>query len=411
MQILLYNFFIFCYGLGIKVAALFNPKAKLLIEGRQQVFQALSAFKKNEASQCTWVHCASLGEFEQGRPLIEALKQDDENHQIVLSFFSPSGYEVRKDYAYADLVVYLPADTKKNAAAFINAICPDLAIFVKYEFWHHFLTTLQQNQIPTLLVSARFRKGQAFFKWYGSFYKSILKNFDHLFVQNKASVDLLQSININNVTLAGDTRVDRVMKIAQNKKSFLLVETFCNTQNILVAGSTWAPDEALLAQLLTVAGADFKMVIAPHEIDENHLLKIEALFPNQSVRYSKADKTNVLDAKVLIIDNIGMLSSLYQYGRIAYIGGGFGKGIHNTLEAVAFGTPVIFGPQHEKFDEALELIERKAGFCVRNDDELKNVFNMLQNTSFYQNANKSGLNYMEEMSGATEMIMEFLRNS
>ena len=398
----IYNIGITMYGLFLRFASLFNAKAKLFVEGRHHIFENI-AQKVDADDEPVWFHFASLGEFEQGRPVLEELKSIHPQQKIIVTFFSPSGYEVRKNYAMAD-VFYLPLDTATNAKKFINIVNPKLAIFTKYEFWFHYFKELHNRKIPLYLISGIFRPNQTFFKGYGGFYRGILKFVTHFFVQNEESVSLLKSIGIEQVSLSGDTRFDRVYENAQNPKKLSDVEAFCGTQPVFIAGSTWPEDEKLLVDLAE-KNPDWKFIIAPHEIGTNHIVAIESLFPN-SIKYSvlKSQISNS-EPQVLIIDNIGMLSSLYQYAKVAYIGGGFGAGIHNTLEAAAFGLPVIFGPKYDKFQEAKDLIALGAAQSIDTSAELFASFNHFKSNEKAAIVAKS---YVAEKKGATEMILKAL---
>lgn len=395
----LYNISMLIYGLLVRLASLFNAKAKLFIAGRKGIFKHISA-KFNGNERPIWFHFASLGEFEQGRPVLESIKASKPNEKIIVTFFSPSGYEIRKNYALADGIFYLPLDTISNAQKFVTLVNPKMAIFTKYEFWPNYFNALANQNIPLYIISGIFRPNQIFFKRYGGFYRGVLKCVKHFFVQNEESAALLKSIDINNVDISGDTRFDRVYENAQAPKNLPLIEKFCGEAPVLIAGSTWPEDEKLLVDLVA-KNPDWKLVIAPHEIHEGHISAITDLFPN-GLRFSKLDTTTEIKSQILIIDNIGMLSSLYQYGQIAYIGGGFGVGIHNTLEAAAFGLPVIFGPNYHKFQEAKDLIEIGAAKSINNTEELAAAFE-------YYVAHESGTlakNYVANKKGATEMIMK-----
>jgi 3-deoxy-D-manno-octulosonic-acid transferase len=399
----IYNIGITMYDLLLRFASLFNAKAKLFVEGRHHIFKNI-AQKVNADDEPIWFHFASLGEFEQGRPVLEKLKSIHPQQKIVVTFFSPSGYEVRKNYALAD-VFYLPLDTASNAKKFIDIVNPKLAIFTKYEFWFHYFKELHNRKIPLYLISGIFRPDQTFFKGYGRFYRGMLKFVTHFFVQNEESVALLKSIGINQVSLSGDTRFDRVYENAQNPKKIAEIEAFCDGQPVFIAGSTWPEDEKLLVALAEKY-PDWKFIIAPHEIGQSHIQEIESLFP-QVIKFSvfKSQVSN-LESQILIIDNIGMLSSLYQYAKVAYIGGGFGAGIHNTLEAAAFGLPVIFGPKYDKFQEAKDLIEIGAARSIGTSAELLAAFDHFQSN---EKAATAAKNYVTEKKGATEMIVGFLR--
>lgn len=400
-MLLLYTLGIKLYSLIIWLLSPFNQKAKLFFQGRKHIFEKISAvIDPNEKH--IWFHFASLGEFEQGRPVLEKLKSIYPNKKIVITFFSPSGYEIRKNYALAEAVFYLPVDSPSNARKFIACINPEMVIFTKYEFWHYYFNALYQKNIPLYLISGIFRENQIFFKSYGGFYKNLLKKVTYFFVQNQESVDLLKSIQITNVQLSGDTRFDRVYENAQQPKKIEQVENFIQNKKVFIAGSTWPEDEKLLVHLAEQY-PDWKIIIAPHEIGKAHIQEIESLFP-KALKLSTFTKDN--SSQILIIDNIGMLSSLYQYAQIAYIGGGFGAGIHNTLEAVAFGLPVIFGPKYQKFQEAKDLITIGIAQSVNNETELLNSFNYFNE---HPEINAQAKSYIEKKKGSTDMILNYIR--
>ncbi len=409
---LIYDFFMWVLAFAIRLAALFSPKARLWVEGRRDWRQRLAAipFLSDRSSyKVLWVHAASLGEFEQGRPVIELFRERYPDWKIVLSFFSPSGYEIRKDYPYVDLVCYLPADTRQNARDFLNLLQPDVAVFVKYEFWANYLFELKQRGTTTLLVSALFRASQPFFKWYGPFWRRMLGCFTHLFVQNESSSKLLHSIGIQDFTVAGDTRVDRVLKIAEAARDNSVVQAFAEASDdpILVVGSSWEADEAVIFKAVPVSGS-WKLLLAPHEPSEGNVQRICKLSGN-AIRYSSMMAAEPYAGQnCLVIDNVGLLNTLYRYGKVAYIGGGFGKGIHNTLEPAAFGLPILFGPKYEKFEEARQFVARGAAFAVRDAQELLEILTKLREPQFYQNASRAVLGYLEESRGATEKVMGFL---
>lgn len=411
----LYNFGILLYSFLVKIASLFNPKAKLFVSGRKNIFATIER-QIDSRHRHIWFHFASLGEFEQGRPVLEKLKENAPERRIVVTFFSPSGYEIRKNYALATGVFYLPLDTRKNAAELIRLINPEIAVFTKYEFWHHYFKTLHDRQIPLFIISGIFRPQQLFFKWYGSFYRNILKQVSHFFVQNEESVSLLQSIHLHNVSLSGDTRFDRVAENAASPKDFHLIRNFCGSSPVLVAGSTWAEDEELLKSLIEEQ-PDWKFIIAPHEINASHLDQIIRLLPG-ILRYTTLQESTAqhpdaenspaaaaAEARVLLIDNIGMLSSVYRYAKVAYIGGGFGAGIHNTLEAAAFGIPVLFGPKYEKFQEAKDLIAQGAAISINSGNELSAAFNELRKDS---GAGEISSRYVHTKTGSTKQIVGML---
>ncbi len=408
MSKLLYNISIFFYKYGIHFAALWNKKARQWKEGRKDIFQKIKT-QLTGNQQIIWVHCASLGEFEQGRPLIEKIKTTLPHYKIFLTFYSPSGYQIRKDYPLADYIFYLPADSKSNAKRFLELVQPEIAIFVKYEFWYHYLHQLHQREIPTFLISAVFRKDQIFFKSYGNFFKNMLSFFNHIFVQNETSKTLLLQKEIKHVTLAGDTRVDRVLQIQKEAKSYGIIEAFRGTSELVIGGSTWPPDEDILVKWIQAQkGFRWKFIIAPHDISESHLQEIESKLTINSIRFSKANAFNSTAARVMIIDNIGMLSSIYQYGKIAMIGGGFGAGIHNTLEPIAFGLPVIFGEKYQKFEEANYLVKSGGGFSISNFSDFEKMMTQLENDSFYKNASQEARNYVHQNQGATDLIFNSL---
>lgn len=398
-----YNLGIHIYGFLIFLASLFNSKAKKRLLGQREVFSFLNdKIEKKSNAQYIWFHAASLGEFEQGRPVMEALKKSFPDYKILLTFFSPSGYEVRKNYIGADLVCYLPLDTPSNVKKFINIVKPVKAIFIKYEFWPNFLSYCKKYKIPTYVISASFRKEQLFFKWYGEKYASVLKSFECLFVQDENSKLLLDKIGLTKVKVAGDTRFDRVIEIASMKKELPIIDAFKDGKKMIVAGSSWPKDEDLLIKYLK-ENSDIKLLLAPHEIDESHLKEIESKLKTNAVRYSKATAENVTLARCLIIDNFGLLSSVYYYADITYIGGGFGVGIHNTLEAAVYGKPVLFGPNYKRFREACDLINCGGAFSVEEYDELKSKLDWLMTDV---EAGRKAYEYVRGNAGATQKIVD-----
>lgn len=413
---LLYRFSVFLFQQAIRTAAFFgNAKAGKWVEGRKNIFSQIQSML-NPGEARTWFHCASLGEFEQGRPLMEKLKQENPQVKIVLTFFSPSGYEIRKNYSGADYVFYLPMDSPKHAERFISLINPSKVFFIKYEFWFYYLSALRKLNIPVYLVSAIFRSGQPFFKWYGGFYKKMLKSFTHIFLQDDSSTRLLHSIGFSNHTVAGDTRFDRVVEAAANVNSISILENFKNSQPLIIAGSTWKEDEDAILVLfneLKTSHSSFKLVVAPHEIDERKINDVVKLFSAfKTEKFSEANEKTIGEFDVLVIDNIGLLSSIYQYGNYGYIGGGFGKGIHNVLEAAVFGMPVFFGPNYEKFREAKELISHLGAFSVQSTEELRHVFLKLVNDkNLLTEASVQAKKYVYERRGATEKIVEVISKS
>ena len=402
-MLLLYRFGLSIFYILMKFASLWHPKAKLWVSGRQNWEKELRK-KVGKIESSVWFHFASLGEFEQGRPVLEALKKAEPETNIIISFFSPSGYEIHKNYPLALAVCYLPLDTTNNATTFIEIIKPKYAVFTKYEYWFYFFRTLHQKHIPLYLISGIFRKNQAFFKCYGGFYRQMLSFITYFFVQNEESKTLLNSLGITQVSVNGDTRFDRVAENAKNKKELKEIEAFCGSSKVLVAGSTWPADEELLNTIIE-SYPNWKFISAPHEIAEANLQRLEEQLLGKTIRYSNLEVHKLTLPQVLIIDNIGLLSSLYAYGTIAYIGGGFGKGIHNTLEAAAFGLPVIFGPNYQKFQEAKDLIELKAGFSISNQVELNDCFKLLQSDT-HKEAGKQAKAYVDEHTGATAQILE-----
>ena len=402
---LIYTVGIKIYSSLIWVFSFFNSKAALFIAGRKDIFKQI-AQKVNPKNQNIWFHFASLGEFEQGRPVLEKLKEKYPDKHIIVTFFSPSGYEIRKNYPLA-AVFYLPVDSKLNAKRFIELVNPELAVFTKYEFWPFYFKELKAKAIPLLIISGIFRKNQVFFKWYGSFYRNILHSVTFFFVQNEESKNLLASINLENVSVSGDTRFDRVYENAIAPKAIPIIEKFCGQSPVLICGSTWPEDEKLLAAL-PAKYPEWKFIIAPHEIHESHIESIEKLFQVNSLRFSVyniAEAEPKAEYQTLIIDNIGMLSSLYQYGNLAYIGGGFGTGIHNTLEAAAFGLPVIFGPEFSKFQEAKDLIAIGAAKSISSAEELIAAFEEFKTD---KKAELAAERYVEDKKGATDTILKHI---
>jgi 3-deoxy-D-manno-octulosonic-acid transferase len=405
---LLYNIGLSFLQLGYRVTALFVPKAEAFVNGRKNLVEKIQKAFQGHQGPLVWVHCASLGEFEQGRPVIESLKKEFPSVKVLLTFFSPSGYEVRKNYKEADHVFYLPWDTSSNARKFISATNPTVAIFVKYEFWYHYSTELKSRNIPTISISSIFRKEQLFFRKSGGFYRRILKNFSYFFVQNKSSLDLLNSIGIYQCTLAGDTRFDRVFAIVQNGEAIPLAQAFKANQKTIVVGSCWAEDLEVLTPLINEGKNKF--IIAPHEITETFLQTVERAVHVKSMRYSKAENQNLEDYQVLIIDNVGLLSRLYRYGEFAFVGGAFGKGLHNILEAACYGIPILFGNKsYQRFQEATDLIHRGGAFAVSNHTELKEEFEMLNLPENFLPACEVTRAYVMENLGATGKIMEYCR--
>lgn len=407
----LYTFGILCYGLAIRLASLFDKKAKLWVAGRRDIFQQIRNKLADNNSPVAWFHASSLGEFEQCRPVIDAFKKQYSDYKIFVTFFSPSGYEVRKNYPNADYVFYLPLDTMFNARKFVDMVNPKMAFFVKYDFWFNYMAVLDKRNIPTILFSSIFRPSQYFFAWYGKWFCRRLNAFDHLFVQNKESEKLLKEHGISQCTIAGDTRFDQVMAIAANVKQFPEVMCFVGQSKVLLAGSTWEPDERLLKSFAdTYSSSDIKFVIAPHEIHASRIDFLMKLFGNTCVKYSDiANISDLRDYKVLIIDNIGMLSSLYQYAYVAYIGGGFGKGIHNILEALAFGKPVCFGPKYQKFQEAKDIVNLNGGWSVGDEKSLnKALTDLFDSEELYNKASDVCMHYVQDNKGTSDTIINMV---
>ncbi len=411
MSLFLYNIFTKAYTVSIKLAALWNNKAKLWVTGRHDIFLNLQLWRNSfpVSNKVVWMHCASLGEFEQGRPVMEAIKKTYPGYRIIITFFSPSGYEVRKNYAGADAVFYLPQDGKQHAEKFINIVKPALVVWIKYEFWYHYLTTLKKKNIPVLLVSAIFRKDQPFFKWYGSIWKEMLGCFNKIFVQNKCSAVLLQQLLPNvNAVVGGDTRFDRVKAIAENEAELPIeIVNFCKDFKVIVAGSTWQEDEEEIVHFAKM-NPQIKCIIAPHEIDEKRLIEIQKLFA-RSVLFSKFNAAQN-DIQVIVIDNIGMLSQLYKMANVAYVGGGFNSsGIHNILEAAVYGIPVIFGPEYEKFKEASDLVEMGGAYSINDALELETLLTgLFENNNQMKNASAVCKKYVYENGGATASVMNYI---
>lgn len=409
---LIYQLGLILYQWMAALAAPFNEKARFFIAGQKQVFSYLEEKFPVEAP-VVWVHCASLGEFEQGRPLIEAIKKQYPDYKILLTFFSPSGYEVRKNYNQADFVCYLPIDTNANVTRFLTLVKPEMAFFVKYEFWKNYFARLAGRNIPLYLVSAIFRPGQLFFQSgsRATWYRKILKGVTHFFVQNQQSADLLSNIGVSNYTITGDTRFDRVAEIAANRKDLPLVEQFKGDKQLVVVGSSWQPDEELLMPYLT-ENPQVKILFAPHEVKETNIKRLISLVGRQAVRYTQAENGKLKDARVMIVDCIGILSSVYRYADVAYIGGGFGVGIHNTLEAAIYNIPVLFGPNYLRFQEAVELVNRGLAFPVSTTAECTNRLDKLLSDENYRLKIGEGcLQFMSENVGATEKIMKKVFNN
>lgn len=408
---LLYNIFIGLYRILISIVALWNKKAQEWANGQKDIFTQLEQ-RIHPSDQVIWMHCASAGEFEQGKPVLEALKAQYPHYKILVTFFSPSGYQSGIKYKGADLISYLPLDTAGNAEKFLRLVNPQLVIFVKYEYWYHHLKGVADRNIPLLLVSSIFRKSQVFFKSYGNFYREILKLYRWIFVQDEESVQLLRSIGITHCSIGGDTRFDRVSAIVRNFTELDLIRRFVEQAKVLVAGSTWPNDEQRIADFHKSYSGDLKLIIAPHEINKGHIDHLYSLFPD-AVAYSGLQTREPGTFKVLIIDNVGMLSRLYYYATVTYIGGGFNKsGIHNTLEAAVWGKPVLFGPNYQKFREARDLVASGAGFSITTSAELtQRATTLLQDAALLQQASLSARQYVEENKGATAKITGYIQEN
>lgn len=405
---LFYTFSIFLYRVAIRIATLFNKKARLFVKGRKNLLPRIKKELQQSNAPVAWFHCASLGEFEQGRPVMEAFKKNYPHYKIVLTFFSPSGYEVRKNYEGADHIFYLPMDTGKNARLFLNYVKPKIAFFIKYEFWKNYTSGLKARKIPLLSVSSIFRKDQLFFKSYGKFYKSILKDFTWFFVQDRESLKLLASININNASVSGDTRFDRVLSICEDNVQLPQVSRFKNNKKVMVIGSCWPEDFDELNSFINDTG--IKFIIAPHEIEEKFLQRIERDLLKKCIRYSAIDDNDPADFDVLIIDNIGMLSSLYTYGEYAFVGGGYGQGLHNILEPATFGIPIFFGNKnYNKFREAKDLINLGGAVAVADYDELRTQFRSFTDETTYNIASGINKDYVKDSTGATGKIINYCK--
>ena len=402
---ILYTLGIRFYALAIKLASITNKKAAQWVEGRKNWKNKLQNAGNLEG--CIWFHCASLGEFEQGRPLLEKLKSQYPQKPILLTFFSPSGYSIRKDYPLADYICYLPIDTPGNARRFMEIVKPDLVIFVKYEVWHNFFEEIARRKTPLLLISAIFRKDQIYFKPYGKWFRKALNRIYEIYTQNEESVDLLKEIGINHASLTGDTRFDRVIEIAENSRDIAELKTFTQGHITIVAGSTWPADEALLAKYAS-ANPEIRWIIAPHEIHKDHINAILEKFPN-GIKWSEKEKLN--SQNTLVIDSIGLLSTLYKYGNIAYVGGGFGSGIHNTLEPAVYGIPILFGPAFEKFKEASDLESIDAAKPVKSYEDLEKILNtLITQKEIREKMGSNAGHYVSENAGATNKILADIRD-
>lgn len=400
----MYNIAIYLYLLGVAVASLFDKKVKRMWRGEREAFEVLKQ-KVDPCSSYVWFHAASLGEFEQGRPLMERLRRRHPEYKILLTFFSPSGYEVRKDYGGADIICYLPLDTPLNAIRFLRLVRPVMAFFIKYEFWYNYLHILKHRHVPAYSVSSIFRPDQIFFRWYARGYAKVLRCFTHFYVQNEVSRELLAGIGINEVTVVGDTRFDRVLSIREQLKKLPVAEAFSEGRRVFVAGSSWAPDEDIFIRFFN-EHTDWKLIIAPHVIGEDHLEQIMQKLGRRAVRYTRTTPEEAREADCLIIDCFGLLSSIYHYGDVAYVGGGFGVGIHNVLEAAVWDMPVIFGPNNKNFIEAQGLIANGGGFEIASYEDFEGVMNrFIDDEDAVRKAGAAAGRYVGSCTGATKKIL------
>ena len=408
----LYNFATYFATLLLPIVAWFSPKLKLFVNGRKDVFSTLQN-QISATDPCVWFHAASLGEFEQGLPVMESIKSRFPEYKIILTFFSPSGYEVRKNTSAADVVVYLPLDTPQNAKKFIDIIQPEMAFFIKYEYWPNYLFELKKNNIPTYLISGIFRKNQLFFKWYGGFYRKALDTFHHFFVQNSASKDLLLKLNKSNVTVSGDTRFDRVAAILEKDNSLDFIEKFTNNKLTIVVGSSWPKDEELLVNFINATDHDVKFIIAPHNIKQEQIASLYSKIQKSKIQFSDYSietlrKPDLRDYQVFIIDTIGILTKIYSYADIAYVGGGFGNpGVHNILEPATFGVPIVIGPNYSHFAEATALVHMEGCMSISNQKELNEAFeNLIQNEDIRAEKGHICSTFVQMNKNATQIILK-----
>jgi len=410
--LIVYNLFLWTYGLAVRMVATWNVKARRWLDGRRGLMDKVRTALEGEKAPIIWMHCSSLGEFEQGRPVLEKLREKYASHKFVLTFFSPSGYEVRKDYKGADYIFYLPMDGPVRSNDFVETVNPRLVLWIKYDYWYYYLNALRKRDVPLILVSGIFRKDHVFFRWYGGLQRKMLQAFTHFFVQTEGSFDRLQKLGIiSNVSVSGDTRFDRVIEIVEQFEGIPLVEKFCGQQPVIVAGSTWLEDEEEIDHFANT-NPNIRFIVAPHEIDEDRLREIEGLFET-SIRYSELSTGDGREntPNVLIIDNIGLLSRLYHYATIAYVGGGFGDdGVHNVLEAAVYGKPVVFGPVYDRYIEAVELVGSGGGFSIENALEAEELFKQLiDNKEEYHQACEASREYVYSRKGATEKILRVIQ--
>lgn len=406
-MLFLYNLAVSLAGFFLKIIALFSPKIKLFVEGRKNVFSILEEKIKSE-DKTIWFHSASLGEYEQGLPVIEKIREKYPTHKIVVTFFSPSGYEVRKNNTVADVTIYLPLDTKSNARRFLKLVHPEFAFFIKYEFWLNYLKELEKSKTPTYLISGIFRDNQMFFKWYGGFYRKALNAFTYFFVQNEKSKQKVKSLGFNNVIVSGDTRFDRVNAILERDNQLDYVENFKNNQPTVVIGSSWPKDEALIAEYINQASENIKFIIAPHNIKPDQITDLQSKITKSTILFSQKENKDLSSYSVFIIDTIGILTKIYSYGTIAYVGGGFGNpGIHNILEPATFGIPIVIGPNYSNFAEAIDLVEIGGCMPISTNTELKEILDRLLNDSnFLEEKSEICRSFIQNNKGATETIMK-----
>ncbi|MCA1918896.1 MAG: 3-deoxy-D-manno-octulosonic acid transferase [Flavobacterium piscis] len=408
-MLFLYNLVISIAGFFLKIVALFSPKIKLFVNGRKNVFSILEE-KIKPSDKTIWFHSASLGEYEQGLPVIEKIKEKYPDHKIIVTFFSPSGYEVRKNNTVANVTVYLPLDTKSNAKQFLKLAHPELVFFIKYEFWLNYLKELETSKTPTYLISGIFRDNQMFFKWYGGFYRKALKAFTYFFVQNESSKEKIEAIGFHNVIVSGDTRFDRVNAILGRDNTLDFIENFKNDSPTVVIGSSWPKDEALLAEYINQAPEHVKFIIAPHNIKPDQITSLKSQITKSTVLFSEKRDLDLSGYNVFIIDTIGLLTKIYSYGTIAYVGGGFGNpGIHNILEPATFGIPIVIGPNYSNFAEAVQLVALEGCITISNSKELKETLDRLLNdTNFFEEKSSICRSYIQDNKGATNTIMNIV---
>jgi len=407
----IYNFITFLASQIVKILALFSPKMKLFVDGRKSVFSTLKS-KINNYDKTIWFHAASLGEYEQGLPVIEKIKEKFPSHKIIVTFFSPSGYEVRKNNTVADITVYLPLDTKSNAKQFLDLVHPEMVFFIKYEYWPNYLNELKKRNIKTYLISGILRENQAFFKWYGSFYRNALKTFDYFFVQNQNSKKLLQSIGYTNVKISGDTRFDRVVSILERDNSLDFIEEFKDNKTTIVIGSSWPKDEELLINYINQSSNDLKFIIAPHNILQSTIVNLQSSIKKNTVLFSQKENQKLPDYNVFIIDTIGILTKIYSYADIAYVGGGFGNpGVHNILEPATFGVPIVIGPNYSHFAEATALVNMEGCISIQNQTQLNEALNLLiQNEDERFEKGHICSTFVQMNKGATDIILKHILN-